>query len=723
MLKIAIGQGEDIDANSAIETAMDRCRAQLQELTPQAGIVFSNIDFDHQPILDAIHEKFGEIELIGCTTGGGFSSDMGFSDDAVNLILFHSDTIEIKAGIGFNVSIDPVSAVETALQHAREGLAGPEKLCLIFPDATTGSPHAVIRALNQALGPHCPIFGSAASRHHETPAPTMQFFGRDLLEDALPILLFSGPLKLTYAVSNSWRPIGDRAVVTRSRGYEVRRIGELSALDFYRLYLGQHRSPALEFPLAVYDRDHRNFIIRSPIDYHEESGSVIFQAPIAEGTTIQLTEATRSRIIEDAKNSLQTMMENYSGTWRPSAALAFSCATRKQILGTRISEELRILKEQLPPDLPISGFHSFGEFSPLGGSQESLLHNCTLVTLLVGDQDSTVSGGSHRPGGWANRAQHRTGKSMTMEALKRENEFLKKRLNRSEHYRQRLEVYKDQNDALMRKIHFDMHRAHLEIQHKNELLRKSLALANEIQLNLLPQGNPSNPHFDIAGRSIFCSATGGDYYDFIPRSDENRTQLSVAVGDVTGHGVEAALLMTTARALLRSRALMPGSMAQIIGDVNQHLTQDLNESGRFITLFLLNIDPVTCSLNWVRAGHDPAICYDPATDTFEELRGSGLALGVDLNWHYEENRKSGLTDGQVIFLGTDGIWETHDPRGNMFGKASVHDIIRSHAADDAEAIVKTVIDNLNDFRKTPEPEDDITLIVIKVKENGNPCHR
>ena len=122
MLKIAIGQGEDIDAHSAIETAMDRCRAQLEELTPQAGIVFSNIDFDHQPILDAIHEKFGEIELIGCTTGGGFSSDMGFSDDAVNLILFHSDTIEIKAGIGFNVSIDPVSAVENALQHARDCL-------------------------------------------------------------------------------------------------------------------------------------------------------------------------------------------------------------------------------------------------------------------------------------------------------------------------------------------------------------------------------------------------------------------------------------------------------------------------------------------------------------------------------------------------------------------------------------------------------------------------
>ena len=705
MLKIAIGQGEDIDTLCAIETAITRCNEQLGGAVPQAGIVFSNIDFDHTLILKEIHRHFGQIDLIGCTTGGEFSSDIGFSDDSINLMLFYSDTIQIKAGIGYQVSIDPVSAVEAALQQARNGLSGPESLCLAFPDASTGSPSAIIRALNGALAPHCPVFGGAASRHHETPAPTLQFFGQDILEDALPVLLFAGPVAYTFAVSNSWRPVGDRAIITRSRGYEVCHIGEWSALDFYRHSLGQHRSPALEFPLAVFDEDLHNFIIRSPIDYHEEAGSIFFSSPIAEGATVQLTEATRSRIIEDTKHSLHAMIEDYPDTWQPSAALAFSCATRKQILGTRIADELKVMEEKLPDHLPISGFYTFGEFSPLDRNQKSMLHNCTLVTVLIGDREGETDEKNIPAKGTARS----TRKS-----------FLKKKLKRSEFYRQRLEVYKDQNDALMRKIQLDMHRAHLEITHKNELLRKSLALANEIQLNLLPQGNPSTPHLDIAGKSIFCSATGGDYYDFISLPDENREQLSVVVGDVTGHGIEAALLMTTARALLRSRALMPGSMAQIIEDVNLHLTQDLYESGRFITLFFLTIDPLKRSLHWVRAGHDPAICYDPANDTFEELRGSGLALGVDRAWSYEENRKTDLADGQIIFLGTDGIWETHDPRGKMFGKKQVQQIIREHAGGKAEDIVGAVIADLNDFRKKPEPEDDITLIAIKVKKNGQP---
>jgi len=160
---------------------------------------------------------------------------------------------------------------------------------------------------------------------------------------------------------------------------------------------------------------------------------------------------------------------------------------------------------------------------------------------------------------------------------------------------------------------------------------------------------------------------------------------------------------------------MPGSMAQVVQDVNRHLTLDLQDSGRFITLFYLTVDPLANSLQWVRAGHDPALCYDPATDTFEELRGSGLALGVDLNWRYEENRKSGLAGGQIIFLGTDGIWETHDPRGNMFGKKPVRQIIRAHAGEMAETIVEAVIEDLTRFRNQAEPEDDITLLVVKVK--------
>ena len=96
------------------------------------------------------------------------------------------------------------------------------------------------------------------------------------------------------------------------------------------------------------------------------------------------------------------------------------------------------------------------------------------------------------------------------------------------------------------------------------------------------------------------------------------------------------------------------------------------------------------------------------------MRGDGIALGVDANWQYDENEKSGLSKGQIIFLGTDGIWEAHNQEGKMFGKAPIYDMIRQNAGLSAKDIVDEVIAVLTHFLKDRAPEDDITLVVIKV---------
>ena len=134
-----------------------------------------------------------------------------------------------------------------------------------------------------------------------------------------------------------------------------------------------------------------------------------------------------------------------------------------------------------------------------------------------------------------------------------------------------------------------------------------------------------------------------------------------------------------------------------------------------MTLFYLNIDQANRSLHWVRAGHEPGIFYDPATDTFEELQGPGIALGVDKDWHYEESERGGLTAGQIIFLGTDGIWETLNPGGEMFGKHRLYEIIRRKAQGTATTIQTAVLEALGEFRGESDQEDDITMVVIKVK--------
>jgi sigma-B regulation protein RsbU (phosphoserine phosphatase) len=189
------------------------------------------------------------------------------------------------------------------------------------------------------------------------------------------------------------------------------------------------------------------------------------------------------------------------------------------------------------------------------------------------------------------------------------------------------------------------------------------------------------------------------------------------VGDVSGHGVSSALLMATARAFLRQRSGLPGSISHMIADVNRQLTSDVEESGGFMTLFYLAIDAKNRELSWVRAGHDPGIFYDPAADKFEELRGSGMAMGVRSDAQFEQNQKKNLPPNQLIILGTDGIWEARNPRGEMFGKEPLYQIIRQNRGASAKDILAASFGRLYRFLEDRRPEDDVTMIVIKLVDD------
>ncbi len=252
---------------------------------------------------------------------------------------------------------------------------------------------------------------------------------------------------------------------------------------------------------------------------------------------------------------------------------------------------------------------------------------------------------------------------------------------------------------------------------ERERMRQSLELAMEVQRSLLPQDNPITKGFDIAGTSVYCDETGGDYYDYLDICEIEQGETAVVVGDVSGHGIPSALLMATARAFLRIRSALPGSMSTIIADVNRQLTRDVEETGQFMTLFYLALDSATRKVRWIRAGHDPAILYNPGTDTFEELKGDGMVLGINENWVFEENERVGLETGQILFLGTDGIWEAHNTQGEMFGKNAVRNIIRKNANASAQEIQEAIVSSLKSFQGDVDPEDDVTLVVIKVLED------
>jgi sigma-B regulation protein RsbU (phosphoserine phosphatase) len=247
--------------------------------------------------------------------------------------------------------------------------------------------------------------------------------------------------------------------------------------------------------------------------------------------------------------------------------------------------------------------------------------------------------------------------------------------------------------------------------------KKSLELAAEVQKSLLPQKNIRIEGLDIAGMSVPCEEVGGDYFDYLYGKEYSRRPFDVVVGDITGHGVDAALLMTSARAFLRMRATQPGSISQIVSEMNRHLTLDTLDTGRFMTLYYMSIDHKNKHLQWVRAGHDPAIIYDPARDEFEELKGTGLALGVDGKFVYEENLRARLSEGQIIAIGTDGIWEAFNNDGEMYGKDRFRNTIRQHAIGGASDILNAVYGDIHQFTSGLKPEDDITLVVIKIEKD------
>jgi sigma-B regulation protein RsbU (phosphoserine phosphatase) len=251
---------------------------------------------------------------------------------------------------------------------------------------------------------------------------------------------------------------------------------------------------------------------------------------------------------------------------------------------------------------------------------------------------------------------------------------------------------------------------------ERDRMRHSLNLAKEVQQALLPQSIPRIKGLDIAARSIYCDETGGDYFDFLDSPGSDQGRLAILVGDVSGHGISSAMLMATARAFLRQRSASDGRMIDIVEDVNRRLSHDVEDSGSFMTLFFLRIDTNRRSMKWVRAGHDPALFYDPQTDSFEELRGEGTVLGVNPEERFHEYRKDHLQTHQVILIGTDGIWEARNSRNEMFGKQAVHRIIRRDPKASAERMLNSCFQELKQFQGDTPLEDDVTLVIVKINE-------
>jgi len=150
-----------------------------------------------------------------------------------------------------------------------------------------------------------------------------------------------------------------------------------------------------------------------------------------------------------------------------------------------------------------------------------------------------------------------------------------------------------------------------------------------------------------------------------------------------------------------------------MGRLNNTIAAD-HGGDRFMTMLLSIIDARTGTMRWVSAGHDPVIVFDPAADHFTEVGEGDLPLGVMDDTQYSERVSPAFRPGQILFMGTDGVWEMPNAKGEQYGKARLREVIRECAARSAEEIARAVRERLTAFRGDARSVDDVTFVVVKV---------
>jgi sigma-B regulation protein RsbU (phosphoserine phosphatase) len=251
-----------------------------------------------------------------------------------------------------------------------------------------------------------------------------------------------------------------------------------------------------------------------------------------------------------------------------------------------------------------------------------------------------------------------------------------------------------------------------------ERLLRELALAAEVQRRLLPEHPPESVAVELAGFCQPARGVGGDYYDFI--AFDNR-QLGIAIADVAGKGMAAALLMSTVQATLRSLSAGSNaapqtnhSLADMVVTLNRLLW---NSTGglNYVTFFYAQYDQATQRLAYVNAGHNPPLFLRAGkTDVFRQLSSGGTVVGIFENCVYEQETVQ-MQTGDVLLAYTDGLSEALNVRGEEFGEARIREALTETALSSVDEMRDEIVRRVMEWCADAPQHDDLTFVVMKVK--------
>jgi serine phosphatase RsbU (regulator of sigma subunit) len=247
----------------------------------------------------------------------------------------------------------------------------------------------------------------------------------------------------------------------------------------------------------------------------------------------------------------------------------------------------------------------------------------------------------------------------------------------------------------------------VEARLERERFERELALASEIQQRFQPTAPPHVNGYELQGISFPCYEIGGDYYDFIEREDG---RLVIALGDVSGKGTAAALLMSSLHAAIHAQSASHNSLVATISAVNRYLADNI-PANRFVTLFYAELDPESGSLSFLNAGHNPPLIVHSA-GTVEQLASGGLPLGIKPDAEYREGRTQ-LQPGDVLVIYSDGVTEAMSPTGEEFGATRLYEVVSRNIEASAAGIRDRIESSLTKFAQGTSAADDITLVIVK----------
>ena len=334
-------------------------------------------------IQQEISTSFPAAEIIGCTTAGEISGTELYDDSlCLTAITFDHSHIEVK-----HAPLEERSVIATANLLAEQLTPDGLKYVLVLSDGQQVNGTELIHGLQEKLPKGVLITGGLAGDGTQF-SETIVWHNNQAKPGQIVVCGFYGEhIKIGHGSMGGWDPFGPERIITKSDANILYTLDRQSALELYKTYLGDHAkdlpASALLFPLLIKREQEEESVIRTILNINEDDGSMIFAGDIPEGAKAQLMRANFDRLIDGAEGAAESAIQSHTKHDGDGVVLMISCVGRRLVLNQRVEEELESVKETFGDDWAYTGFYSYGEISPMVGSDTCALHNQTMTITTI----------------------------------------------------------------------------------------------------------------------------------------------------------------------------------------------------------------------------------------------------------------------------------------------------------------------------------------------------